>query len=79
MIIDLILDRKDEEKINKQDTYNAHNFYFYVLQYGEIGNDITRSMDYGTNKDVQQALCTYINTNGYNPGICDYINSKQWI
>lgn len=79
MIIDLILDRKDDEQILKDDKYDAQEFYYNVLQYGEIGHNITYAMDYGANKDVRQALCTYITTNGYNPQICDYINRKEWI
>ena len=38
MIIDLILDRKDGYR------YNAHEFYGEVMEYGEIGFEITRAM-----------------------------------
>ena len=79
MIIDLILDRRDNEKYYNNDFYKADDFYREVMCYGEIGYKITESMDYGTNEDVQNALCYYINNNEYNPNICDYIKTKQWI
>ena len=73
MIVDLILDRKDGAK------YNAHDFYVDVMGYGEIGEDITRAMDFGTESDVRRELCEYITANEYNPAICDYINSREWL
>ena len=79
MIIDLILDRRDNEKYYNNDFYKADDFYRGVMCYGEIGYKITESMDYGNNSDVQNALCDYINNNEYNPNICDYIKGKQWI
>ena len=79
MIIDLILDRRDNEKYYGDDFYKADDFYREVMCYGEIGHNITASMDYGSNKDVQNSLCEYINNNEYNPNICDYIKAKQWI
>ena len=78
MIIDLILDRKDDEKEGFF-FYNAHDFYYDVMGYGEIGDDITRAMDCGTEEDVKKALCEYVIHNEYNPAICDYINSVNWI
>ena len=78
MIIDLILDRKDNEVFG-YDAYNAHDFYMNVLGYGRVGDEITKAMDYGTEKDVKDALCKYIDDHNYNPDIKKYINSKQWI
>lgn len=78
MIIDLILDRKGWE----EDGYNAykpHDFYMNVMRYGEIGDDITRAMDFGTEADVRRELCNYVLRNGYNPAICKYINRKTWL
>lgn len=77
MIIDLILDREDGEKFGE--LYNAHDFYFDVMCYGEIGEDITMAMDYGDESDVRRELCNYVKDNGYNPTICDYINSREWL
>lgn len=73
MIIDLILDRKDG------DDYNARDFYFNVLEYGEPGRAITQALDGGTNRDVQKALADYIMDNEYNPEICGYIFSVDWL
>ena len=73
MIVDLILDRKDGVP------YNPHSFYRSVLRYGDIGEDITRAMDYGTEEDVRRELCEYIHANEYNPAICDYINGRRWL
>lgn len=77
MIIDRILDRFDNEQDGIFD-YNAHNFYFDVLEYGRIGDNITRAMDGGTEEDTQNALCEYITRNDYNPKICDFIRARVW-
>ena len=78
MIIDKILDRYDAEKYGDFE-YNAHDFYFEVFQYGDIGDDITMAMDYGTEEDVKQALTRYILQNEYNPLIIGYIWSRVWL
>lgn len=93
MIIDLILDRKaDEEDIANGYThaempngelvsleYDPHRFYMDVMGYGRIGDEITEAMDYGDEADVKQALCNYIYDNNYNPEICNFINSVNWL
>ena len=71
MIIDIILDRYDAEKYNDFN-FNAHNFYYDIFQYGEIGHDITRAMDAGSEEDTKNALCAYILNYGYNTKIIDY-------
>ena len=73
MIIDLILDRKDGYN------YNVEKFYKDVVSYGEVGFDIARALDSGTEKDVKNALCDYIINNDYNKNICKYINSVNWL
>ena len=78
MIIDLILDRKDNEEEGVFN-YNPREFYHDVLGYGEIGHDITFAMDIGTEECVKRTLREYIINNGYNPDICDYINSVNWL
>lgn len=82
MIIDLILDRKEWDDVGF-DAYDAHSFYRECLAYNAvftgIADGITRAMDYGTNADVQRELCNYVTDNGYNPAICDYINSRDWL
>lgn len=79
MIIDRILDRKDNEQYDGYDSYNAKQFYLDVLEYGRIGDQITEAMDYGDEKDVKSALCRYIIDNDYNPEICTFICSKNWL
>jgi hypothetical protein len=73
MIIDRILDRKDGFG------YNARKFYFACLARGEVGDDITTAMDYGTESDVKRALCDYIDNNEYNPEIKKFINAVKWL
>lgn len=82
MIIDLILDRKDnlQEGIK---SYNAHDFYMDCMDYNDIfdgvADGITRAMDGGTETDVKGELCKYILKNGYNTEICDFIKSVSWL
>lgn len=93
MIIDCILDRKYDDELMEQGydsvrypngevrslKYDAHKFYYDVFRYGEIGHEITRAMDGGTEQDVRRALCDYIVANGYNNEICEYVNSRNWL
>lgn len=84
MIIDLILDRKDDNTVRSDSMgqsvpYNAHTFYLNVMNYGEVGYGIARAMDEGTEEDVKQALCQYIKDQNYNTDICDYVNSVRWL
>ena len=83
MIIDLILDRKDNAEIYGTDSYNAHDFYVECMEYNRIfrgiADGITRAMDFGTEEEVRKELCKYITNNGYNAEICNYINSVKWI
>lgn len=52
MIIDLILDRKDNILEGFTDDYNAHDFYMECMGYNSIfygiADGITRAMDGGT-------------------------------
>lgn len=73
MIIDCILDRKDG------DPYSPEQFYRDVFEYGDVGFDITRAMDGGTEQDVKNALKQYIDKQGYAPEIKDYIDSVEWL
>jgi predicted DNA-binding WGR domain protein len=77
MIIDSILDRKDGEK------YDPEEFYRYVRDEEDaLGSKewpISRALDSGTEDDVKNALCKYITDNEYNPKICDYVKSVNWL
>ena len=59
--------------------YCAKTFYNDVLGYGEIGEHITYAMNYFGENLVKRALCEYVINNEYNPAICDYINSVNWL
>ena len=75
MIIDKICDAMDGD-------YNPRDFYNYVSESESIFNSdwsISRSLDCGTNQDVQNALCKYIDVNGYNPEIKKFINKFTWV
>ena len=73
MIIDLILDRPYNR------TYRAAAFYRDVMLYGEVGHDITRAMDYGTEDDVKRALCAYIINQGYSLDCIKYVMACDWL
>ena len=77
MVIDAILDRKDGVP------YNPADFYRYAMGESEVFDGmfdgLTRAMDFGTNEDVQKELNNYIISQGYNPEICDYVNSVDWL
>ena len=82
MIIDLILDRKDNDMVfteygNKP--YTAEGFYRQLVDYGEIGFGIQRAFDGGTEQDIKRELCRYIDEQEYNPEIKNYINSVTWL
>ena len=78
MIIDRILDRRDDER-DGIFAYNPKEFYLDILGYGRVGDGITRAMDFGEESDVKKALCRYIIDNEYNPEICVYIHSVNWL
>ena len=40
---------------------------------------IAQALDGGTNSDVQRELCKYIDEQGYNPAIKNWINSVAWV
>ena len=82
MIIDLILDRKYNEETTGYDVYDPHEFYREVMSYEsifELPRDISSALDYGTEDDVRNALCKYIDDQQYNPDIKNYVNSKTWL
>ena len=82
MIIDIILDRRDEEKSGIP--YNPGKFYREIFDYiggcgSEYAKSITEAMDYGAEEEVKMALIQYVEENGYNPQIEDYIISRNWL
>ena len=79
MIIDCILERFNEIKRTGKDSYNAHDFYMDIVDYGKEGWDITAAMDYGDEEDIKRELCKYIVKNGYNKDICVLVNWFDWL
>lgn len=80
MIIDLILDRMDDEKYGCYD-YDAKTFYNRVMQYEE-GTEykIANALDGGTEQDVKNMLHDYLIKNGYVVDeIINFINSVNWL
>ena len=64
--------------------YDPHKFYTYIFGFvggcaGDAAEEITREMDGGTEESVKQALCKYILDHDYNPDLCDYIKSRDWL
>ena len=82
MIIYWILDRKYNEETTGYDSYDPYEFYREVMSYEsifELPRDISSALDYGTEDDVRNALCKYIDDQQYNPNIKNYVNSKTWL
>lgn len=78
MVIDLILDRRDNERSGIF-SYEPGTFYHECMEYGEVADEITKAMDYGTEEQVKHAIKRYIVTQGYNPDICNYVGSVDWL
>lgn len=82
MIIDKIIDRRDEEK--RGIPYNPARFYREIFDYiggcgSEYAKKITAAMDYGTEDDVKRALMEYVDLNGYAKKVNRYIKSRNWL
>jgi hypothetical protein len=77
MLIDLILDRRDGCK------YDPVDFAFGVNDYAQIWPDlcgpVLAALSSHVEQAVKHALCGYVLGAGYNPEICDYINSVAWL
>lgn len=75
MIIDAILNRKEGG------SWKPHRDLRYIyyeslrLKYDDLG----RALDAGTEDDVKYELCRYIDSEGYNPTIKNYILSANWL
>ena len=75
MIIDAILDRRACPE------YYGEREIEYILEEADIFgfNEITRAFATGNNRNVQNALCNYIDNNEYNPEIKDFVKSVNWV
>lgn len=75
MLIDIILDRRDGSD------FDPCTFAFEVHDYCDIFPDLRPILDALASRQetrVKTALCNYVTGQGYNPEICDYINSVSW-
>lgn len=89
MIIDVILERKeqgglfvgsDEHKgMLKLVAYEPRLFYKKIEVYGPIAHGICEAMDTGDEFDVKSELVSYIQQNGYNSDLKDYIRNVRWL
>ena len=77
MIIDEILDRKDGR------VYDPAEFAAYVHEtldiFPGVAEPIEKALASDCEQAVKHALCGYVLTQGYNPEICDFINSCAWL
>lgn len=76
MIIDFILDRMDGC------SYDSKEFYDYVTEESSVFDfcsNIARALDSGTEQDIKEQLCNYIEQENYNPEIKNYVNSVSWL
>ena len=76
MIIDCILDAVDFGD------YNPKEFYDYLTEYysnSDYSKAIARALDSGTNEDIQEAICQYIDANGFSFDIKEKVKSFNWL
>ena len=79
MIIDSILDRRADNK-DGFDKWTVDDLrYVYDEAMSFKFDYLASAIDGGTNKDIQEALCRYIDENGYRPSIKRYVRSVEWI
>lgn len=76
MIIDIILDRRDDEATYKP-LEDLRRMFIYALHFEFC--DLAKALDSGTEADVKRELCRYIEREGYDPLLKEYINSVEWI
>ena len=82
-VADMVVAVAVGEDVQKFDGFIKMNdtgaYIFNMLKNDVTEDEITAAMDYGTDADVRASLCRYIDQNGYNPEIKNYINSRRWI
>ena len=79
MIIDLIIERKDGTRYNPEDFYN--DVCQYEQSFFEDDNtlNISKAMESKNECIVKKELCWYIISQEYNPELCTYIMSVDWL
>ena len=80
MVIDIIIDRRDAiQDCGEDDWYydKAKELYNAAEESGFV--ELRDSLDYGTEEEVKQDLCKYIDDQGYRPSLKDFVNSVDWL
>ena len=79
MVIDIIIDRQADVN-DGQDTWDynkAKDLYDSAVEFGFV--ELRDSLDFGTEEEVKQELCKYIDDQGYRPSIKKFVNSVDWL
>jgi hypothetical protein len=72
MIIDAILDAKnDGEYMGLKYLYDQSVFFGF--------DSLANAIDCGENSDIQRELCKYIDSEGYNQELKEFVNSFNWL
>lgn len=79
MIIDLILDRKDGKKYNQKKFTFDCQYYDKIFGMDNELHSVGNAMTTENEAFVKKCLCNYIVEKGYNPELCNYVNSVRWI
>ena len=80
MIIDAIMDRYAENRDKGTDSWDEEDYGLLIESAEYYGlDDVRKALDGRDEGDVKDALCCYVDDNGYNPWIKDYIMSKEWV
>ena len=80
MIIDAILDRRDAAKDGGFALWTANNVRYIYREAMLFGfSYLSAALDGGTEEQIKDALCRYIDENGYNPAIKDFVRSVRWL
>ncbi len=79
MVIDIILDRRADVN-DGQDNWSyseIKDLYDSAVELGFV--ELRDILNYGTEEEVKQELCRYIDDQGYRPSIKKFINSVDWL
>lgn len=79
MIIDAILDRRDDNR-DGNDRWTEEELRYVYDEATYFGFDyLSRAIDGGEDKDIAEALCRYVDEGKYPPSIKRYVRSKKWL
>lgn len=80
MIIDAILDRRAENREDRTDSW-GHEDYEYLREEADMfGYEyLTEAIASANEECVKDALCRYIDEEGYDPSFKEYVLGVDWI